>query len=94
MIGGMSDTITPGETASAADEPLVCLRCGGAMVQGFLIDNGHNFAKSIAEWTPGAPQRSFWTGIKRAAASLPIGAFRCTACGRLELIADKLFELR
>jgi hypothetical protein len=94
MIGGMSENIMPGGAASAADEPLACLRCGGEMTQGFLIDNGHNFARSVAEWTPGPPKRSFWTGIKRAAESLPVGAFRCTACGRLELFADKVFGLR
>jgi hypothetical protein len=93
MIGGMSEKSTPGETESAADGPLPCLRCGGAMAQGFIMDKSHR-GKEVGKWVPGAPQRSFWSVVKELPEALPIGAFRCASCGRLELFADKLFELR
>jgi len=63
------------------------------MTQGFVIDRkDHN--NEVAKWVPGAPQSSFWSTVWEAPESLPIGAFRCTECGRLELFADKIFELR
>jgi hypothetical protein len=63
------------------------------MEQGFVMEKTHG-GREVTHWSPGPPQRSFWRVIKLPADSLPIGAFRCTACGRLEFFADKIFELR
>ena len=67
-----------------------CSKCDGEMVLGFIVDKTHG-GIAASEWGPGAPTSSFWTGTKRPAESLPIGAFRCASCGRLEFYAGEAF---
>jgi hypothetical protein len=61
------------------------------MEQGFVSDNnyGHGF---VNHWVPGAPRKSFWFGLALPKApQIPIGTFRCTACGFLECYARQEF---
>lgn len=87
------DTPDAGEAADASAARLLCSHCSSPMKQGFVMGKTRG-GPEVTRWSPGPPQRSFWTTIKQPPDSLPIGAFRCTACGRLEFFADKIFELR
>jgi len=61
------------------------------MSQGFVLDNTHG-GNVVSRWAAGAPQKSFWFGTKLPDEDLvPIGAFRCTSCGFLELYARPEF---
>ena len=65
----------------------VCVKCGGEMEEGFVLDNTYG-ARLQSEWIEGAPERSRWTGIKlKGKEQLPIVTFRCTRCGYLESYA-------
>lgn len=64
-----------------------CGKCGGEMVEGFLIDSTHQ-AVRVAHWAEGAP--SFWfLGVLRmkGRAKLPVASWRCRKCGFLESYA-------
>ena len=64
-----------------------CISCGKGLEGGFLLDHGHgtNYAGS---WVPGAPEKSFWGGVKlRGKPRLGVYALRCTACGLVHLYA-------
>ncbi len=64
-----------------------CPKCDGAMEQGFTLDLAHS-AYRQAEWIAGAPEKSFWTGIKvKGKIRLPIVTWRCARCGYLESYA-------
>jgi hypothetical protein len=57
------------------------------MEEGFLLDKTHG-ANLSGHWVAGAPERSFWTGVKiRGKRIHPVRTFRCTACGLLESYA-------
>jgi hypothetical protein len=58
------------------------------MEQGFVLDQTRN-ARAVSAWVPGAPSKSFWSGTKLPDKTelQPIGAFRCSSCGYLELYA-------
>ena len=61
-----------------------CPKCGGAMVEGFIVDQGYGVVHP-GKWHPGAPVKSFWTGIKqRKKEQIDIAAYRCDRCGFLE----------
>jgi hypothetical protein len=61
------------------------------MEQGFIIDVTHG-GLMVSQWSPGAPRKSFWTGISVDKKSLvPIGTFRCLQCGLLESYARPEF---
>ena len=79
---------------ATADIEKCCPKCGDKMVQGFVVDNNHG-GFHVASWIRGAPQRSFWwrTKVDRKNA-IPIGTFRCSACGFLESYADREFGAR
>ncbi len=65
-----------------------CLRCGSAMEQGFVADKGDYNALDLQRWIEGAPERSFWTGIKtKNREVLVVSTFRCERCGYLESYA-------
>jgi hypothetical protein len=70
-----------------------CCKCEGPLVQGFVLDRTYG-AIGAGEWGPGAPTSSFWTGVKRPAETLPIGAFRCSSCGFIEFYAGEEFGKR
>lgn len=64
-----------------------CVKCGGSMEEGFVIDHGDYGSQSVAKWQGGAPRKSFWTGIKEGDPQVDIATFRCTRCGYLESYA-------
>ena len=65
-----------------------CLRCGGTLVEGFVVDQAHGGAATVPTWVEGAPQKSVWTGVKLGGkAKLDIAAWRCRSCGLLEQYA-------
>ena len=63
-----------------------CPKCNGEMMQGFLLDHS-DAGRLNSHWAVGAPQNSFWGGLKKPELSLPVGAYRCSDCGYLELYA-------
>jgi Domain of unknown function (DUF6487) len=75
---------------------LECPKCGGSMVLGFVPDFSEG-GVLVGHWYEGRPKRSVWTGIKGLRASrekaLPIGAFRCSGCGFVELYSGPQFEI-
>jgi hypothetical protein len=68
-----------------------CPKCNGQMERGFILDQVPG-GQIVSRWIAGEPQKSFWTGIKRPEEKgIPIGAFRCAACGFLESYARDEF---
>ena len=66
--------------------PVECIRCHAKMGPGWVVDNTH--ARYQENWSPGAPQRSFWTGLKLEKDKIiPVTTFRCPSCGYLESYA-------
>jgi len=64
-----------------------CPKCGGAMVDGFVVDHTHG-GVGVASWVEGAPEKSFWLGLKlRGKRTLGIATWRCGRCGFLESYA-------
>jgi hypothetical protein len=62
-----------------------CPKCHRAMEEGYVLDRVRPPAMGQAVWIPGAPVRSFWTGLKVDRATMkPITTYRCTGCGYLE----------
>ena len=67
--------------------PTECPKCKARMEEGFLLDKTHG-ANLSSHWIAGAPERSFWTGVKvRGKRLVPVRTFRCTSCGLLESYA-------
>jgi predicted nucleic-acid-binding Zn-ribbon protein len=76
-----------------ATDQMLCPKCNEPMVQGFILDRGHYSAPMVGAWVEGHPKESFWSGTKAPADKrVPIGAFRCSACGYLELYALAIFK--
>jgi DNA-directed RNA polymerase subunit RPC12/RpoP len=70
------------------DERLSCPACGRRMERGFLLEKGDHNAMSATRWVEGAPERSFWTGLKlKGRRALPVTTYRCTSCGALASFA-------
>jgi len=58
------------------------------MDEGFIIDETHGAVKS-QKWVQGAPEYSFWFGLKlRGKKRLQVSTYRCGRCGCLESYAD------
>jgi hypothetical protein len=72
-----------------------CPKCHGQMELGFLLDYTHG-GVLVSPWVRGAPKKSFWGGLKTGlrSDSIPVGAFRCQACGFLELYARNEFAAK
>lgn len=70
-------------------QPPTCPKCAAAMEPGFLIDEGMpGGSVSAPEWADGAPDRSFWSGLKLSGRERhAVTTFRCLACGYLESYA-------
>jgi hypothetical protein len=65
---------------------MICPKCGSPMTTGFLLDAAQSM--KVAEWVEGAPEKSFWTGLKLTRRRrFPVVADRCERCGFLELYA-------
>lgn len=64
------------------------------MEQGFVLDNTHG-GRLVSHWARGVPSFSFWVGLKLPDEKLvPIGTYRCSACGYLEQYARPEFAAR
>jgi hypothetical protein len=65
-----------------------CLRCGGEMEEGFLLDETQGSYR-VVRWVEGPAEKSAWTGVKvkRGKRKLPLSATRCTRCGAVDLYA-------
>jgi hypothetical protein len=62
------------------------------MEQGFVLDNTYG-ARVVSP--AGAPLKSFWAGTKLPDEKLvPIGTYRCSSCGYLELYARQEFAAK
>ena len=69
--------------------PEKCSKCGGRMVEGFVLDQSHA-ARLVSKWVEGKPEVSFFMGAKvDGRAQIPIQSFRCVVCGFLESYALK-----
>jgi hypothetical protein len=76
-------------------EPTRCLKCNGDMVQGFMVDWSQGGSRRVSNWVEGAPEKSFWHGTSAPdEKSMPVGTFRCTACGFLESYAGPAFAAK
>jgi len=68
-----------------------CPKCQGEMAQGFVMDYTHG-GRLVSQWAEGAPHKSFWFATKVPEGKvIPIGTFRCNACGFLESYALEEF---
>ena len=66
-----------------------CPKCGGRMVEGFVIDEGYGTAH-VSTWQEGEPRRSIWTGVKKSREDqAKVTTWRCGRCGYLESYARK-----
>lgn len=66
-----------------------CPKCNGAMMTGFLID--FSSARFVPHWAAGTAQNSFWGGLKKPELTFPVGAYRCSDFGYLELYSLAAF---
>lgn len=84
----MDDTATglPGPS----DAPAACSSCGtGGLEPGFIEDSGEG-TRGYARWIAGTLERGFFGGARRMGKKRwQIEAFRCAACGHLDLFAFK-----
>jgi hypothetical protein len=61
------------------------------MVQGFTFET-EGAKRVITSWVEGAPKKRFWGGSKVPPdGGIPVGTFRCAACGFLEFYAREEF---
>ena len=71
-----------------------CPKCQEKMIQGFVVDfadMGQN--ANVSTWVEGPPQSSLLFGTKTPTAKrIPIGTYRCSACGYLESYAHPDFK--
>jgi hypothetical protein len=58
------------------------------MVEGFLLDSMDDDRFRQPRWIPGAPVKSFWSGVKAPRdTTLQVTTLRCERCGFLESYA-------
>lgn len=70
------------------NESIVCPKCNALMEAGFIVDRGHYSAEDVSYWVEGAPERSFWTGLKtKGREKFQVTTYRCAGCGYLESYA-------
>ena len=70
------------------DKGMECLRCGGTLERGFVADKAHYSVPELQKWVEGAPEHSFWSGIKlKNREVIPVMTYRCERCGFLESYA-------
>jgi hypothetical protein len=67
-----------------------CPKCNGRMLRGYIPDANHACTMLIG-WVQGSANKSWIGGIKRRKGVVPVGAFRCEACGYLEFYARAEF---
>ena len=70
--------------------PTECLRCKGPMSVGLVLDRGDCNFGIVQQWVEGAPETSFWTGLKtKGRESFKVLTYRCDRCGNLESYATE-----
>lgn len=58
------------------------------MAEGYIVDRGESGARRVNQWIEGAPQKSFWQGLKLGGRrQLDVATWRCGRCGFLESYA-------
>lgn len=66
-----------------------CIKCGGQMAEGFVVDQGYGSA-SVSKFQSGRPRKSIWTGVKQSKEEqAEISTYRCGRCGYLESYANR-----
>ena len=76
-------------------EPTRCPKCDGAMVLGFIFGFHAGGKRLVSSWVEGAPEKSWWRVTKVPPEKcLPVGTFRCSACGFLESYARPEFAAK
>ena len=61
-----------------------CPACRVTMERGYPLDRNQHSSGRQAEWVEGAPEKSFWSGLKtKDRAVIPIVSYRCPSCGML-----------
>jgi predicted nucleic-acid-binding Zn-ribbon protein len=64
-----------------------CPKCRSSMEEGFIKDESYGTTYP-SQWVEGAPEKSFWTGLKtRGKDQVVVSTFRCVNCGYLESYA-------
>jgi len=59
------------------DREPTCAKCGKAMEAGFVLDYQAHATGTRSAWIDGAPEPSFWTGVKlKGHQRLPITTYR------------------
>ena len=72
-----------------------CPKCSGEVVQGFIVDWSQGGGRRVSSWVEGTPEKSFWHGTNAPEERyVPVGTFRCAACGFLESYACPEFAVR
>ena len=73
-------------------EPTRCSKCNGEMVQGFIFEYDGSM-RWVSAWVEGAPGKSWLFGSVKVPKEkcVPVGTFRCSACGFLEAYARPEF---
>ena len=75
--------------------PTRCPKCNGEMAQGFIVDWSQGGGRRVNSWVKGAPEKSFWHGTSVPDdQGVPVGTFRCEACGFLESFARPEFAAK
>jgi hypothetical protein len=60
-----------------------CPVCKVAMEEGYVLDRARN-GLAAASWVEGAPEKSFWLGLKlKGHEQRAITSYRCQSCGLL-----------
>lgn len=58
------------------------------MEEGFVPDLAHLNSPTAPKWMEGAPEPSFWQGLKmKGKERIPVMTFRCPQCGLLQSYA-------
>jgi hypothetical protein len=64
-----------------------CARCRVPLEEGFLIDAAHYGVPYAGQWASGARKQGFFGVHLAGRRKLPVTAYRCPGCARLELFA-------
>lgn len=65
---------------------LVCPKCSGAMLEGFVLDSSNEKDTSPIVWTEGQPDKQS-TKVIEGNMRFPIRTYCCRKCGFLEFYA-------
>jgi hypothetical protein len=58
------------------------------MERGFLVDHSHGTSYPLS-WVAGIARWSWWAGLQvKRADKMPVTAYRCPQCGKLESFAQ------